>query len=180
MAREYRSIASIQKTHGRKGEVVVVPTHGLPLLLHDGLEVVLVPPELKGPRSFCVRSCSDDSRGQLVLFDGVDSLSQASKMVGKTVLARVRDLPEDYSLHDVDMLMDREVTDVHMGSLGAIREVMRGPANDVWVVRGAYGEVLVPAVEPLVREWASEGPIVVELPSGLVGGDVQEGEVGDA
>lgn len=147
----------------------MVPTHGLPLLLREGLAVVPVPPALKGPRSHTVVSCSDARGGQLVLFDGVTSIGEAAKLVGKTLLARVEDLPRDYALHDVDALVGREVHDTSYGPLGFIAEVMRGPANDVWVVRGKRGEVLVPVVEHMVRRWEQDGPVVVELPPGLVG-----------
>lgn len=169
MAVAYRSIARVEKTHGRKGEVVVVPAHGLPLLLRQGLEVVLVPPGLKGPRSHVVRRCSDATGGQLVALSGIDTLNAAAACVGRTVLARVADLPEDLALHDVDALMGREVIDGGMGVLGSIVEVMRGPANDVWVVEGPRGEVLVPVVPHVVPSVpADNGPIVVDLPKGLV------------
>lgn len=146
----------------------MVPTDGLPFLLHEGLEVALVPPPLKGPRSFTVSSCSDGEGGQLVRFAGVQSLGQAAKMVGKTVLVRTKDLSRDFGLYDVRALMGREVHDASKGLLGTICEVLRGPANDVWVVRGARGEVLIPAVEPLVVSWEADAPIEVDLPRGLV------------
>lgn len=168
MSDTYRSIARIEKTHGRKGEVVVVPAHGLPLLLRQGLEVVVVPPRLKGPRRFVVRRCTDSATGQLVALAGIDSLQQASALVGRTILAREADLPKDYALHDVDALLGREVTDVRLGVLGSIEEVMRGPAQDVWVVRGPYGEVLVPVVDEVVLSHEGD-PIEVDLPGGLVG-----------
>lgn len=170
MADAYRSIAIVQKTHGRKGEVVVVPTHGLPLLLHEGLVVVAVPPALKGPREYVVGRCSGEHGAQLVALRGVSTLGQAAKLVGKTLLARVADLPADLGLHDVDALLGRDVEDEELGPLGQIAEVLRGPANDVWVVKGAFGEVLVPAVEPIVRSWEQGFAIRVSLPSGLVEG----------
>jgi 16S rRNA processing protein RimM len=36
--------------------------------------------------------------------------------------------------------------------LGVLEEVLRGPAHDVYVVRGPGGEVLLPAVREVVRE----------------------------
>ncbi len=146
----------------------MVPTDGLPFLLHEGLEVTLVPPLLKGPRSFTVTSCSNGQGGQLVGFAGVQSLGQAAKLLGKTVLVRTKDLPRDFGLHDASALMGREVHDASLGSLGTICEVLRGPANDVWVVRGAHGEVLIPAVEPLVVSWEVDALVEVDLPRGLV------------
>ncbi len=154
----------------------MVPTHGLPLLLQAGLEVVPVPPALKGPRSLVVASCDDGRSGQLVSFEGVSTLGAAAELEGKTLLARTDDLPRDYALHDVDALVGREVADETHGLLGSIREVMRGPANDVWVVVGDKGEVLIPAVEPIVRSWDKDAAIVVDLPRGLVE-EASSGEV---
>ena len=171
MADAYRSIARIQKTHGRNGEVVAVPAHGLPASLCPGLVVAIVPPPLKGPRRLEVLSCKGGDLGQLVRFGGVSDLDGASRLVGKTVLARVSDLPQELGLHDVDALMGREVADCRLGSLGRVHEVMRGPANDVWVVQGPYGEVLVPVVESMVSEFGPTGTIFMDLPAGLVEGE---------
>lgn len=168
MVKEYRSIARIQKTHGRNGEVVAVPTHGLPLLLHRGLEVALVPPALKGPRIHVVEKVADKDAGQLVLFGDIHTLGDAAECVGKTILACVEDLPHDLALHDVDALSGRMVTDRRMGAIGTIGGLMRGPANDVWIVQGRYGEILVPVVDSMIRSFPKEGSIEVELPRGLV------------
>ncbi len=146
----------------------MVPTHGLPFLLHTGLVLSVVPPELKGPRSHTVVSCVEAGAGHLVSFTDVNTLNAASRLVGKFLLARVEDLPSDYALKDVDALLGREVQDVRWGLLGTIEEVMRGPANDVWSLQGPYGEVLIPAVEPVVVSWQEEGPLVVQVPNGLV------------
>jgi 16S rRNA processing protein RimM len=52
--------------------------------------------------------------------------------------------------------------------LGTVDEVMRGPANDVYVVRGGKREILVPAVRQVVREVDRRaGVILVTLPAGL-------------
>lgn len=107
----------------------------------------------------------------MVSFEGVESLGVASKLVGKSVLAKKADLPSDFALRDVEALMGREVVDERHGTIGRVCEVMRGPAGDVWVVRGPYGEVLVPAVEPIVRSWEPEEPLCVDLPRGLVSQD---------
>lgn len=172
---KYRAIATVVKTHGRKGEVVVAARDGLPFLLANGMEVCLVPPPLKGPRRFAVTSCSGDGDVRRVKFDGVDDLSVSTPLVGRTVMVRLSALPDHFVLLDAMALIGRELHDRNLGPLGLIEEVMRGPANDVWVVRGAYGEVLVPAVDAFVTEMPNSGPIVVDLPDGLVG----EGAVDD-
>lgn len=167
---EYRAVATIVKTHGRRGEVVAEPRHGLPLLLERGVRVALVPPALKGPRRLVVASCANSNTGQLVAFEGVGDLASADALVGCTVLMRVDDLPADFAAHDIEALIGREVFDVAFGTLGDIREVLRGPANDVWVIEGAFGEVLIPVVEHVVLEVPNSGPITCAVPTGLMDG----------
>jgi 16S rRNA processing protein RimM len=52
--------------------------------------------------------------------------------------------------------------------LGAISEVLRGPAQDVWVIRGPYGEVMLPAVDEVVLGVSDDAPIEVRAPEGSV------------
>ena len=168
MRERFRAIARVEKTHGRRGEVVTVAVHGLPSLVREGLEVFAVPPALRGPRRHVVTSCADNGRsGRLVALSGVCDLASAEALVGKTLLARVADLPEDLALHDAGRLVGREVVDVVAGATGAIAEVMRGPANDVWVVRGPLGEILVPVIDEVVSSVPEEGPIPLAVPAGL-------------
>ncbi len=169
-------VAHIIKTHGRKGEVVIAARDGLPFLLADGMEVALVPPALKGPRRFVVSACRGEGDVRRVKLNGVDDLAASTPLVGRAVLVRAACLPDDFALRDAYALMGRQLHDRRLGLIGTIEEVMRGPANDVWVVRGRYGEVLVPAVEAFVDGLSSSGPIMVDLPEGLV----EEGSVDDS
>lgn len=166
----YRAIARVEKTHGKRGEVVTVSVHGLPPLLREGLETFVVPPALKGPRMRRVLSADEGRSGQLVSLEGVGDIDSASRLVGKLLLARVGDLPEGYALHDADALVGRPVRDVRWGRLGSVVELMRGPANDVWVIDGGpHGEVLLPVVDSVVSELPPEGEILVDAPEGLLG-----------
>lgn len=153
---------------------MTVPVHGLPLVVREGLTVCVVPPRLKGPRERKVTSCADSETGQLVHLSGIDDLGAASELVGRTLLVSEADLPAGFALHDVPRLMGRPVRDARAGELGRIREVMRGPANDVWVVVGPLGEVLVPVVDAYVTHVSDHGDIEVNLPNGIVCGAGKE------
>jgi 16S rRNA processing protein RimM len=106
-----------------------------------------------------------------VAFTGVWSIDDASKLVGKTLLVAESQLPASFAMHDVERLIGREVEDASRGPLGTIDEVMQGVANDVWVVRGPLGEVLIPVVDEMVLSVEEGAPVQVDLPQGLVEGE---------
>lgn len=163
MRERYRCIARVQKSHGKKGEVVTVPVHGLPPVLSEGMRVCVVPPTLKQDRWHVVESCFEDDRGgSLVALSGVATIGEADELRGRYLLAPVSELPEDFGLHDVERLVGREVVDAEVGSLGQIVEVMTGPANDVWAVSNGSEEVLLPVIDRVVVEVPEEGPVTVD------------------
>jgi 16S rRNA processing protein RimM len=153
-----------------KGEVVTVPVDGLPFLMQKGLEVCLVPPSLHVPRYRTVRAVEDGRRGQLVAFEGVSGLDDAEKLAGKYVLAREADLDWDGAGADARALVGLSVVDEKYGELGEVAEVMLGSVQDVLVVEGAYGEVLVPVVDAFVLSVSEDGVISTRVPNGLVEG----------
>ena len=129
---------------------MVAPVHGLPVLLSEGMRVACVPPQLRADRYHDVLSAAaDGGPGQRVLLSGVSDLSAAKALVGTSVLVPVGDR--------------------RYGMLGTIAEVMVGGGNDVWVVEGPYGEVLIPVVDAIVTNCPADGVIDVDLPDGLVG-----------
>lgn len=166
MLSDYKIIARVAKAHGKLGEVVAVPADGLPLLVNDNMTVAVVPPTLKGDRFHSVHVVSTTDAGQLLRLSGITQRGDAEHIVGRYLLARRDQLPADVELHDADALVGREVTDDTLGPLGRIHEVLRGPANDVWVLRGPRGEALLPVVDVVVTQVPEEGPIQVHAPAG--------------
>lgn len=170
MARKrWRLVAGIAKTHGRKGEIVAVPVDGLPPLLEEGMHIACVPPTLTENRYRVVEHVADGGgSGQRVALSACKTLDEARQLVGRWILVAADDMPEDISRRDRGSLLGRELIDARRGALGTITSVMVGAAHDVWVVEGSFGEVLVPAVPPIVPLVPDEGPISVDLPDGLV------------
>ena len=148
---------------------MTVPVHSLPSLIAEGMTVVPVPPALKGPRKFSVISVeSDDREGSLVTFEDVTTISDAEELVGKTLLVEEGCLPENFGLVNASLLVGREVRDTEHGSLGEIAEVLVGPTQNVWVIEGSYGQIMMPAVDEFIHEAPVEGPITVSIPQGLL------------
>ena len=144
MNARYEIIARVGKARGLEGKVTARAADGLPLCLHEGLLCHVVPPSLYGPRDICIEHV-EEAGGNLVLsFEGIDDIDAAEQLAGRFLLADVSDLDIDY---DSAWYMGYPVEDERYGLLGEVTELIETPANDVLVVEGRYGEVLVPVVD---------------------------------
>lgn len=171
----YVAVARVVKPHGLAGEVAVLPATAGPFGLRDGITVWFVPPPA-GPRSGTVEGVRPGPKGPLLKVSGIDSIDAARSIAGCTVLALSDDVPEiaDAALSEFDPVGLR-VTDVVRGDLGEIEELIVTGANDVWVVRGPLGEVLIPVIDDVVIEIDEEDRTVsVRLLPGLLPDDAEE------
>lgn len=164
----FAPLGRVAKTHGLNGEVSVIMAVDLPVDRIEGLEVWFVPPPAV-VRSGRVTGVRPGPKGPLLAIDSVRDLSTAETLRGCTVLARVQDLPEPEDVLDV---VGMAVTDSERGLIGEIVDVIVTGANDVWVVEGPYGEVLVPVIDQVVDEIDAEaGTVAVSLLPGLIEGE---------
>lgn len=158
-------IGRVARTHGLVGEVSVVMTVDLPESCLIGLEVWFVPPpaQVRSARIVAVRP---GPKGPLFSFRGVAEIGTAETLRGCTVLARSSDLPEAEEEFDP---VGFRVLDATRGEIGEVVDVIVTGANDVWVVDGPFGQVLVPDIEDVVRETDEDAGIVrVTLLPGLI------------
>ena len=130
----------------------------------------VVPPTLHGPRELTVESITETGKGTCsVRFLEIDSADAASQIAGRYLLARVEDCgldAQEEPLYEIGRL----VVDERYGDLGAIVELIETAANDVWVIDGPYGEVLVPIIEDVVIDIpeSADEPIRTHVMDGIV------------
>ena len=169
----WKNIATVTSTQGLKGEVVVQGTGDLPFSVFEGTHVFFVPPVLKGPNEAVVESVSEDARGALVRFQGITAIDEAAELVGRGILVERSDIPGD--LFCADLLTGRSAEDDERGYIGVVTDLMHLPANDVLVVEGPLGDILIPVIADCIREVPEdeEMPLKVHLLPGLV---PEEGE----
>ena len=99
-------------------------------------------------------------------FRGVADVATASLLRGCIVLASANDLPE---VEEAEDLIGFRVVDAHRGDIGEVTDLIITGANDVWVVVGQFGEVLVPVIDPVVDEVDEESKVIrVHLLPGLL------------
>lgn len=99
--------------------------------------------------------------------------TEAEALRGGQILARREDLPEpDDGEWYVADLVGLSVFTGSGEELGTLDEVLQLPANDVIVVHGARGEILLPVLDHVIVSVDAEaGRMVVEVPPGLLDED---------
>lgn len=166
----FEAVARVIKAHGLKGEVAVKPLVDLPLEHLCGVPVWFVPPPagVTGRQLAGVRS---GPKGPLLAFTPALSPDEARLVAGCTVLVRSDALPEDMPDQDLDPVGLR-VVDEERGALGVIEDVIVTGANDVWIVQGPFGQVLIPVIDDVVIAVDEYAELVtVRLLPGLIDED---------
>jgi 16S rRNA processing protein RimM len=164
----FAPLGRVAKTHGLNGEVSVIMAVDLPVERMTGIEVWFVPPPAV-VRTGRITDVRPGPKGPLFAIDTVADLATAETLRGCTVLARREDLPEAEDEHDV---IGMTVIDEERGPIGEITDVIVTGANDVWVVDGPFGEVLIPVIDQVVGEVDEDSDTVtVTLLPGLIEGE---------
>ena len=109
-------------------------------------------------------------RWAYVKLSGIDTREAAQALCGAYVQVREDDLdalPEGKHYHF--QLIGLAVRALDGRELGRITGVLSAPENDVYVVSGPAGEILIPAVDDVVRNVDIEGGgITIEIIPGLL------------
>jgi 16S rRNA processing protein RimM len=164
---QYVSVGYIHRAHGIEGCVLVESLTDNPTRFETLTEVLV---EIDGERTlYHLERCSAASRGWLVKFKGVDDRSEAEKLKSGYLLIEAAKLPEleegSYYLFD---LIGMNVYTTSGELLGDITDVQQYPANDVYVIEGESGKLLLPAIRDVVKNIDVKNKrMEVELLSGL-------------
>jgi 16S rRNA processing protein RimM len=106
----------------------------------------------------------------IIKFDTIDSIERAQQLQGQHVeihRSQVYPLPEGQYYHF--QLIGLEVWTTQGELVGRITEVLTGKSNDSYVVRGAKGEVLIPAIDDVIKSIdLDRGRITIEAIEGLL------------
>jgi 16S rRNA processing protein RimM len=156
------TVGRIVAAHGVRGEVKVEPLSDFPERFAAGSVLWLD----GTPRT--VERGRFQQRTVILKLEGVDTRNDAEALAGKTLLVpEAAEIADEgvYYLHDV---IGARVQTTAGEALGELADVFSTGSNDVYVVRGARGELLLPALDDVVLEVDLPGRrIVVEVPDGL-------------
>lgn len=164
-ARRFLNIGAVARPHGIAGEIKVqlAPEYAGVL---EGVHRVYL--DAEHPRRVLAYRAQPPSAVFLRL-EGITSRNEAEALRGARVAIRYEDLPElppgAYYTHQlVGMHVYRDTGEL----LGELTEVLRTGSNDVYVVKTDSGELLLPALESVVREVDVQDRVMrVVVPAGL-------------
>jgi 16S rRNA processing protein RimM len=106
----------------------------------------------------------------LLELQGLQDRNTAEQWRGALVRVEIQDaLPLEKDEYYYHQIVGLTVSTVEGQTLGRVTEILPTGANDVYVVHGAQGEILLPAIkEVIVRVDLAAGSLVVRLPDGLL------------
>ena len=160
------AIGHIAAVFGVKGEVKVTLATDFPERF-QGLETVYLGPDARPVRMVSSRPHQDNL---LVRLEGYDDRDAAQTLQGLWIQVPQADiLPLGEGEHYVFQLVGLRVLTTDCRDLGVIEEILSTPANDVFVVRGEAGEVLIPYINDVIAEERLDaGEMIVHPLPGLL------------
>ena len=168
MAEPVVPLGEIVTTHGLRGWLKLNPFNTSTTVLTGGLEVIL---EKSGERWLFHLEESNPQRNQfLIKLKGVDSIDDAARFVGSTLLVDETALeslsPGQYYHYQV---VGFEVFAATGARIGTIVSTLSTPAGELYVVQGPDKEHLIPAIKEFIDavDFAA-GRVIVSFPEGLL------------
>jgi len=148
---------------GRHGAMRVLPLTDVPDRLAPERRVML-----RG-REVLIRECFSHRSGLVLSLSGIDRLEQAEALRGEVLYVPREQVPRlDEGRYYHFQILGLQVLSDEGEHLGEISEIITTGANDVYVVRTEGAELLVPAIEEVIKEIDLEkNQMVIELIDGL-------------
>jgi len=161
---EFLVIGRILTQRGIRGELKVQVMTDFPERFEPGETVYLHGIPLK------VESCRPYKHHLLVKLHTVDTAEAAGKLRGYDLTiprSELRPLPEgEYYTYQ---LIGLEILTTEGKLLGEISDIITTAGNDIYVVRGESGELLIPAIEDVVKSIDLEKrAVIIEAIEGLL------------
>jgi 16S rRNA processing protein RimM len=124
----------------------------------------------KALRPYAIESSRIHQGNALLHFRGVDDRTAAEELRGQYVYVAMKDaLPLEEGEYYVHQIEGLATVTAEGERLGTIREVLQTGANDVYVVEGPKGEILLPAIADVILGVDLDaGTITVRIPDGLL------------
>jgi len=117
-----------------------------------------------------IESCRPHKQHLVVKLATIDSVEDAEKLRGQDLtIPRSELYPLPEGQYYTFQLIGLKVVTTEGETLGRITDIMATASNDVYIVEGKRGEILIPAIEDVVKSIdLKKGKIVIEVIEGLL------------
>lgn len=170
------ALGRILRPHGVRGELRVEILTDYPERLGQHAYLYLASPDApEAVQRYAVEKWRRHRRVLLLKLGGCDDRNSADELRGQLVQIPLEEaVPLEEGEYYHFQLIGVRVETENGEALGRIAEVLETRANDVYVVRGPRGEVLLPAVEDVILELDLRlRRMVVHLLPGMLEEDVE-------
>jgi len=170
----YLAVGRVLRPHGLRGELRVEIITDYPERLRQHVFFYLASPDSpEVVRRYPVEGVRQHKGVLLLKLGGCDDRDAAEGLRGMLVQVPLEDaVPLEEGEYYHFQLMGLRVETEDGQWLGQLVEVLSTGANDVYIVRGPRGELLLPAVDDVVRELdLASKRMVVRLMRGMLAGD---------
>jgi len=144
-------IGRVVKPHGIKGKMKVEyfgeDSHHFSLYRE-----VFIMGEKGKPESYEILEAIPQPPRLILRLKGIEKIEEAEPLIGKEILIKKEVLPElgEKEYYWVDILGMKVETEEGK-RIGKVKEIFTTGANDVYVVEGKRGEILLPAIEEVIQ-----------------------------
>jgi 16S rRNA processing protein RimM len=165
------AVGRVVKAFGIKGEIIVRPLTSSPDRFRR-LRSVLVGKNEATTVPAKIDLAYIGQRGVRLKLATTSTRTEAEKLVGAFLFVDRRDrLRPSRGTYYVDQVMGLTVIDESGGHVGTVTDVMKLPAQDVYVVRTGEREIMIPAVREFIRKIdIGSGTMKVRLIDGMMEG----------
>jgi 16S rRNA processing protein RimM len=161
----FLKVGMILRAWSIRGDVKVQPTAIRPEQIQQ-LKRIFVGPH---HREYKVQSFRAHQKNWLLKLEGVDTRNDAELLHDQWISIERKDQPpltedEYYS----NQIIGLQVETIDGTALGIVTEILKTGANDVYVVNGNRGEILLPAQAEVIRSIdVEQGIMIVKLLPGM-------------
>ena len=147
----FLKVGVVTSTHGLKGEVKVYPEVDDPRLFSRFKHLYLI--NRKGREKLDVERVMYHKNMVILKLSGVDDINSAQGIRNSDLMLPRDEIMslEENRYFEADLLGIQAVTDDGR-VLGCVSEIIHTGANDVYVVRGEDGEILIPAIKSCIKD----------------------------
>lgn len=161
---EFITIGKILAPSGIKGKLKVTVLTDFPQRFTPGAKIYI------NRQPMTIDDTTWHKGNATIKLNTIDSLEDAERLRGQPLEihhSQLQDLPDEEYYHF--QLIGLEVWTTAGKLLGNITEILAPTSNDNYVVKGAEGEILIPAIDDVVKSVdLNQGRMIIEPIAGLL------------